>query len=177
MKERPILFSAPMVRAILDGKKTQTRRIFKDTAEDYADDAHPLVRWKDCKLHRAECRYGNPGDNLWVRETIAKTEDNGIFYRADGLSEADMVANEIYKWTPAIHMPRIASRIDLEITAVRAERLQGISEQDATAEGYASDGDESARIWYSSLWDKINGTGAWDKNPWVWVIEFRRIKP
>ena len=171
MKERPIIFSAPMVRAILDGRKTQTRRVFKDTPEDFDDDLHPFVRWKDDRLHRAACPYGKAGDQLWVRETFSTDADNGEYiFKADG----EAVTGG--RWAPSIHMPRKASRITLEITAIRVDRLQDISEEDAEAEGCLSDGDECGRVRYSILWDEINGDGAWEKNQWVWVIEFKRVK-
>ncbi len=202
MKERPILFSAPMVRAILDGRKTQTRRVVKGVRGD-----NSLVLKKstikkmgitthvmDAPKHEL-CPYGKTGDQLWVRETFAKTDNKGIFFRADELSEADMCANEIYKWTPSIHMPRMASRIDLEITGVRVERLQNITEEDAIAEGiFKSKFDKyfhstihpvkgtyqcwvSARQAFEMLWKSINGADSWDANPWVWGIEFKRIRP
>ncbi len=116
------------------------------------------------------CPYGKPGERLWVKETFCEV-GGAVHYRAEWLLDQKQ------KWTPSIYMRRDASRIDLLIKNIRVERLQAISEQDAQAEGYAGDGDESARIWYAMLWDKINGAGAWDKNPWVWVVEFPRVRP
>lgn len=207
MTEHPILFSGPMVRAILAGAKTQTRRVCKPEwlrcldSEDDEDRAKAV----------AGCPYGAPGMRLWVRETWAEAgnEDHApldprrALYRADtkpGDYGADVFQDgrEYFDgWRPSIHMPRWASRIDLEVTGVRVERLQEISEEDARAEGV----DEwipceirtgiRARIWgggkrqgtarehFSILWDSINskrGYG-WDANPWVWVIEFRRVRP
>jgi hypothetical protein len=148
MKERPILFSAPMVRAILDGRKTQTRRVIKEK----------LMRGEGA--HVNNCQYGKPGDRLWVRETFCYHDYLARYlYKADGVTGV--------KWKPSIFMPRIASRIMLEITGIRVERLQDISEEDAIAEGWPKSSD-----WYRSLWESINGQGSWVLNPWVWVIEF-----
>lgn len=196
MKEIPILFSAPMVRAILDGRKTQTRRIVK-LPRGWADKypicdpfAMPPAVWWWNGVHervgvRQECPYGQPGDRLWVREAFSAMGDKSrqaspIFYRADR-------ATDNCGWTPSIHMPRWASRILLEITDVRVERLQEISEADAKAEGTfgpepAVVGGEDCEIGFPShvqefrhLWESINGEGSWIENPWVWVIEFKRI--
>ena len=154
MKERPILFSAPMVRAILDGRKTMTRRILTERHGEY-------------------CPYGHPGDFLWVRETFYNSRmDNSMptHYRADNQDEDFQLI-----WNPSIFMPRWASRILLEITAVRVERLQKISEDDARAEGVSP---ETVGP-FSELWDSINRKPGrtWADNPFVWVIEFKRIKP
>ena len=173
MKERPILFSAPMVRAILDCTKTQTRRMIKNKP----DTGRP-----------AQCRYGKPGDLLWVRESWSKRTDGTIVYAADEIAE------KVY-WKPAMFMNRWASRITLEVTGVRVERLLDISESDAIAEGVHpdpcerqdDDGDGFFRIGavrgdsfpiarYAVLWESINGTGSWESNPWVWVIEFTKVK-
>ena len=162
MKERPIIFSSPMVRAILDGRKTQTRRDIKEK----------LMCGEDA--HVNNCQYGKPGDRLWVRETFCYHDDLARYlYKADGVTGV--------KWKPSIFMPRIASRIMLEITGIRVERLQDISEEDAIAEGVDGE-NEAAKIgaeWYEKpkrayrrLWKSINGTGSWDLNPFVWVIEF-----
>ena len=212
MKERPILFSAPMVRALLEGRKTQTRRAVKPQPEVSPEGnlcgawlSRPLgglllPKVSDIVMH---CPYGQAGDQLWVREAFSgphcmdasdgckavppsKWGDcSRIWYWADGNpTEGD--------WTrprPSIHMPRWASRITLEIVSVRVERLQDISEEDAKAEGVIEGtGDfagcfscgpalsgTTAQECYGRLWDIINGEGSWEKNPWVWVIEFRRI--
>ena len=194
MRERPILFSAPMVRAVLAGTKTQTRRVVKGRGwEPHHLAHHRLVQHDDPRAglqayFRGDdagdwlgigCPYGQPGDRLWVREAWAKTQPLGlpwpqtmIVYR-----EGDNRTDYGGPWKPSIHMPRAASRITLEITGVRVERLQDISRGDAMAEGCPfpnmADGDDPRR-WYADLWDQINGAGAWDKNPWVWVVEFRR---
>jgi hypothetical protein len=204
MTERPIPFKGEMVRARLDGRKTQTRRVMKVqpwpdslvTVEHY----HPTVinrhgdmqpgkeifgaHWDDGEFG-LRCPYGPPGDTLWVRETWAPLPGcvvlNVAFYRAD-----TKAAPEDVRWRPSIHMPRWASRITLRITDIRVERLQDISEDDARAEGcpYPAewagkfvDRDETAKTWFKSLWNKINGPGAWDESPWVWVISFERAKP
>ncbi len=183
MKERGILMIAPMVRALLAGTKTQTRRVCGGQRE--------LSNEHDFQLDR--CPYGQPGDRLWVRETHM---DLGacVLYRADSSAEPERAAvAPSQRWTPSIHMPRHLSRITLEITAVRVERLQAISEADAIAEGIHRrlDGLWSGGAWkhlrrpncfsdpcnaFCDLWASINGPGSWDSNPWVWVIEFRRVE-
>jgi hypothetical protein len=185
MKERPILMSAPMVRAILAGTKVQTRRALKQVQVRSA--AMPEPEWRS--VHTL-CPYGQPGDRLWVREAWSRDEEDGaLFYRADvGTgNEADDWQRNIddgasgYRWKPSIHMFRWASRILLDVTAVRVERLQDISNQDSLAEGIypTSTGlyPGSPRAAYQKLWEQINGPGSWDANPWVWVIEFKRVTP
>ena len=205
MKSRPILFSGPMVRALLDGSKTQTRRILKGSTEfkgsynpDYLHVHKNAPGWSDI------CPYGKPGDQLWVRETWGARFSHADFggvalhwndlrgplkkYRThQNLALYAMSANGQYcgGWIPSIHMPRWASRITLEITGVRVERLHEISDADAMAEGmesYALNGKPSVTgklnlpsEYYRYLWESINGPGSWDANPWVWVIEFRRL--
>lgn len=188
MKERPILFSGAMIRAILAGQKTQTRRAAKpvkhpDLGNPY--DPGALVSELQHVIGRA-CPYGQPGDRLWVRETwsthacfdhLPPSEcPKSIHYWADGEIKTG-------KRRPSIHMPRWASRILLEIVSVRVERLQSISEADAEAEGidflrHVQDADETltARDLYECLWDGISGEGSWAANPWVWVVEFKRIE-
>ena len=198
MKEHPIIFSGPMVRAILDGRKTQTRRVIKPQPEIV--DKEPRYRkntwalWSD-KIPKykggliVSCPYGKPGDLLYVKETwrpIASSEQ--LLYRADIYNV--MAWDEFGKWHPSIHMPRWASRITLEITDVRVERVQEISEENAIAEGMQGDiyGEDmgisprvdshSVRINFMDLWDSINlkrGYG-WDVNPWVWVLGFKKEK-
>lgn len=170
MRERPILFSAPMVRAILGGRKTQTRRIIKNrTVPDVGG-----------------CPYGEPGERLWVRETFLNNALDGYppvwFYRADSDDKP-----EDRNWKPSIFMPRAASRITLEITNNRFERLQDISEADTNAEGVTIQQDAKiasafiegkqtpAQLEYFALWESINGKGSWALNPWVWVIEFKKL--
>jgi hypothetical protein len=211
MKERPILFSAPMVRALLDGSKTQTRRVLKQAtgpslsvgmSDDDAGVAELSWLWGDGPGHdvnetikRVACPYGKPGDRLWVRETFADLRGTGIEHRPDPSgplkryafaadhppgSNGDEARKEFgVKWKPSIHMPRAASRITLEITEVRVERLQDISRGDAMVEGcpfpnMAAYNDP--RKWYADLWESINGPGSWDTNPYVWVIEFKRLE-
>jgi hypothetical protein len=193
MKERPILFTGAMVRALLDGSKTQTRRVVKPQplAAEFG-----MCRLVDSQGRPIACPYGQPGDRLWVRETFALSvvdPDGGspqdepdnwdVFYRADpeqpGGGWTDAEGNEIAApWKPSIHMPRWACRILLEITRVRVERLQDISYEDARAEGV------DLAVWagiaingYKALWESINGAGSWDANPWVWVVEFKRVTP
>ena len=184
MKERPILFSAQMVRAILDGRKTQTRRIAKpikhpDWGNEYSPGALITEKESNYVIERA-CPYGSKGERLWVRETFSHhPQFADIAYRADGeeFEDSDGFLWEP-KWKPSIHMPRSASRILLEITGVRVERLQDISEEDAKSEGAQAInfgyGDCYA-LGFKQLWESINGPGSWDLNPWVWVIDFKRI--
>lgn len=216
MRERPILFSAPMVRAILAGTKTQTRRVVKPagahtlfqfrgtTAAAGADE--PTGEWAWCGSERVvnkhiRCPYGKPGDRLWVRETWAARHayDGHKPIHIPALAQWHYAATEDrggLLWRPSIHMPRWASRITLEVTGVRVERLQEISEADALAEGVydgaackcaepldfvRSCGTCGGRLvdsvgLYRALWDQINGPGSWDANPWVWVVEFKRAE-
>lgn len=198
MKERPILFSSPMVRAILDGSKTMTRRAVKGYAQEWlSDDGFTPEFVADPKNHL--CPYGKPGDRLWCRETWSAFDGNAIRYAADNVTRVFPVswpqsaaihglhARHGNKRRPSIHMPRWASRILLEIVSVRVERLQDISEDDARAEGIAVDGNGhavrddaynygSARTAFAELWESINGAGSWAANPWVWVAEFRRVE-
>lgn len=204
MKERPILFSAPMVRAILSGTKTQTRRLLKPQITSGAHDIATIISTADslAAFVRHHCPYGAPADRLWVRETWADLEvvSRGNFnrkaiYRADDIERygnedeyVDVTAAGM-RWRPSIHMPRWASRITLEITGVRAERLQAISSDDARAEGvewdpmgwkdYRHDDrrKSSAAQSYETLWEAINGPASWPANPWVWVVEFKRATP
>lgn len=183
-KERPILFSGAMVRAILDGRKTQTRRVAKQFAG--RDDLDALLR----RFPRQEgCPYGNRGDRLWVRETWAQPaalDPGPTVYRADypacvPAGFENVPPAEAITWKPSIHMPRAACRLVLEVTGARVERLQAITEADATAEGVEPilvppDGGSCPYYeGFRALWGRINGAGSWDQNPWVWVVEFRRI--
>lgn len=254
MKERPILFSAPMVRAVLDNRKGQTRRVVKlpegitegpwywappsgRSEPGYAD---PGVQyWTKRGNHIDPCPYGQPGDRLWVRETWIYRGSEAHFgggkepsaaawvkYPADGVErkiprpvhdhsgvpsqrrqregESTWDYHEyMRRWfqigRPSIHMPRWASRLTLEVTGIRIERLQDITEADAQAEGavftdFGKDrwGNQhpgwtmeppaadqvhclgTARYAFANLINKINGPKTWDANPWVWVVEFRR---
>ena len=194
MKERPIISSAPMVRAILAGTKTQTRRVVRLRAGESAHEGgdgrlHAVANttWGCCVERVIQCPYGVPGDLLWVRETWATTEQAGdhsadrvVVYRA---TDPDWETMEGWQWRPSIFMPRWASRLTLRITSVRVERVQEIPEADARAEGFKdvvgkyARGDE-ARIWFAELWDIINAARGfgWDTNPWVWVIGFERVQ-
>jgi hypothetical protein len=230
-KERPILFSGAMVRPLLAGTKTQTRRAMKHQPGDdttvHVKRYHPTIidrhgdeqpgpetfgaLWDDGESG-LPCPYGQPGDQLYVREKFSGKRDydlghegkkwppsawfptDPLWYWADGNPERG-------DWTkpkPAIHMPRWASRILLEVTDVRVERLQDIEYNDAEAEGVRrlplQDGDahpwwtadvdkwpalhsRSATGAYHKLWNRINGAGSWDLNPWVWAISFKRVTP
>lgn len=176
MTDRPILFSAPMVRAILDGRKTQTRRRIRCQSDLDFDDGWPLAE-DECGIWaRISCPYGQRGDRLWVRETWAKIPEGEIVFRATDPAWDDEKTG--LSWKPSSHMPRAFSRITLEITDIRVERLQDISRGDAMAEGcpFANMADcPDPRQWYADLWEQINGAGSWDANPWVWVIGFKRV--
>ena len=180
-RERPILFSGPLVRAILAGRKTQTRRIVKTGPGITAVDDLDGERWPgymdECReWKRLPCPYGVPGDRLWVRETFDAPP--GSTNRAEVVYRADYERDEHqHTWWPSIYMPRWASRITLEITGVRVERVQEISEADAFDEGVSlSAPDEQTYRWqFAVLWNAINGKDSWESNPWVWVIEFRRV--
>ena len=210
MKERPILFSAPMVRAILAGKKSQTRRAFNDRTTKLMRAAASIgeVSWfmdegylqeNDLPYIQQFSPYGQPGDRLWVRETYQHANsphgpyETGCtcFYRADywddphGMDGETSPEGKYRTWIPSIHMPRAASRINLEVVHVRVERLQAIKHVDCIAEGtpgghgsipgypYAA----TPREHYRHIWESINGRGSWDANPWVWVVEFKQIQP
>ncbi|WP_119140629.1 hypothetical protein [Pseudomonas reidholzensis] len=212
-KERPILFSGPMVRAILEGRKTVTRREIKPSmrSADSSFELHqqedeswrPMHTFDESCLdakgteHPIVCPYGQPGDRLWVREawladaqldSIAPRElskGEPVFYPADGsIRQTGCAMLSQGRGRPSIHMPRWASRILLEITAVRVELLQDISEKQAEAEGvdflrHVPDADETltAAQLFECLWSSINGDESWSGNPWVWAVEFKRIEP
>ena len=183
MKERPIPFSAPMVRAILDGTKTQTRRVVKPTSGPHTVEQVIATPDSLAAFVRSRCPYGEPGDRLWVREAWkAHTTFDDLPPRDIPESHVWYMADDGYKaesrYRQGMFMPRWASRITLEVTGVRVERLQAISRGDSMSEGCPfpnmAKGDDP-RQWYASLWESINGS--WDANPWVWVIEFRRMTP
>lgn len=202
MKERPILFSGPMVRAILEGRKTQTRRIVNPQPDDppagwYPDAYNKTLDWcfwgprktpdaGRCTLPLFRNKYGQTGDRLWVRETWQKDPlgEFGFCFRASGHSLHCKLHSHL--WRPSIFMPRYASRITLEIESVRVEMLQEITEEDAKAEGvvdsmpcgYLDNGTSSCspRCKFKALWQSINGPGSWDQNPRVWVIQFKRLE-
>lgn len=217
MRERPILFRGPMVRAILAGNKTQTRRVVK------LPHTNPLGQWEPTTVGGAGvrfsdgtpapeqpaiwhtrtgdallCPYGQPGDRLWVRETVRPIYPQDPAYNGGQPIEYDYAATYRHgdrlgdmfgvrrKWTPSIHMPRRACRLVLEVAAVRVERLNAISEADAMAEGIVRQPDDGfgladsthyhatdPRVSFLGLWEAINGDGSVAANPWVWVIEFR----
>lgn len=225
-KERPILFSGPMVRAIMEGRKTQTRRIVSPQPEvmyeypsqpELLEFLHPETSgtYSRESFARNCCKFGLVGERLWVRESFCQLRRehyhdgskpreafmdvynrvNGCAYAADtqpGTDGDDIRKEYGYKWTPSIHMPRWASRITLEITDVRVERLNDLSEADAIAEGIepvrkiwklygkrqpgTADATGQPRKSYVSLWEAINGPESWAENPFVWVVQFRRIE-
>jgi len=214
IKERPILFSGPMVRAILEGRKTVTRRVVKP--QPILHTTHWWASHGEGPNWMAEgpslatggmrqtwawrlCPYGQPGDRLWVREAWATdaqvdavaprdlSKGEPTLYPADGtVRQAGCAMIAPGKIRPSIHMPRWCSRILLEIVAVRVERLQDISDEQALAEGvevWARDADPVLRQKYADdpklafvgLWTAVNGLGSYNANPWVWVIEYKRV--
>jgi hypothetical protein len=192
MKERPILFNGKMVRAILDGRKTQTRRVIKPQPLGIDQYTTWIVNdaWQTGHVD-VDCPYGAPGDRLWVRETFTAPMEYNGFKPSELPENCDFIYREESpgyrikelgsRWFPSIFMPRWASRITLEVTAVRVERVQDISPKDALAEGDVEAltnprHKETSIDWYHNLWDSINGAGSWASNPWVWVVEFRRIE-
>ncbi|EGV1295405.1 hypothetical protein KJT36_002785 [Salmonella enterica] len=216
MKERGMIFNAEMVRAILDGRKTQTRRIMAIQPEHSELGLRRVIDSKNGRDNgkyfwsqsdarglkmRSKvfgCPYGEVGDRIWVRETYqgplfdyehmeSYLEDSSKFYkpefcvyRADGKPAPefyDADDNLHYGWRPSIHMPRWASRLTLEITGVRVERLNSITESDAEAEGVTDTGFGDLLVdGYRYLWKSIYGEESWAANPWVWVIEFKRVE-
>lgn len=201
-----------MVRAIIEGRKTQTRRIMKiqppsdkyqistlisstdRSKRKHEGKAHWILieneySMKDSDERYFSCPYGQPGDRLWVRETFS-TSTKGWIYKADGHDLSKALST---RWKPSIHMPRWASRITLEITNVRVERLQEISKKDAGCEGiseievpgviypygggspYPKDTECGDIDRFKYLWKSIYGKESWDSNPWVWVVEFRKV--
>ncbi len=228
MRERPILFSGEMVRSILDGRKTVTRRVIKrlagfgpitdfqiSTTKGYDFEFRNKRKlWNSVLRGRVvgACPYGQPGDRLWVRETFchlydmdtppyfdesraktyyAATDETPTLMDGDGFTVYRKDGAERSPWKPSIHMPRKYSRITLEITSVRVERLKEISEEDSRAEGIEwteggplhahlsfDDGHfnfPNAKKAYRFLWERIKGAGSWDLNPYVWVVGFKRV--
>lgn len=185
MTERGMIFNAEMVRAVLDGRKTQTRRMLTprqlkmiDTAAAIGE-CYPLESGHQHEnsqsYYREWCPFGAVGDRLWVRETFGDCGER-LVYRSDSKDGAQC---KVKRWVPSIHMPHWASRITLEITGVRVERLNDISEDDAKAEGAPTEccviGDKHF-LGFRSLWRSIYGADSWQANPWVWVIEFKRVE-
>ncbi|CNF21571.1 hypothetical protein FG463_003048 [Yersinia enterocolitica] len=192
VKEKGILFNAEMVQAILSGRKTQTRRIISEKTLHLfgvaasAGQCHPieLCDQRSQSYYLDFCPLGKPGDQLWVREAFAAglCTESTLAYRATHKTEdLEEGWGETIKWTPSIHMPRWASRINLLITGVRVERLNTISTGDAMAEGYpaereATGGSLDAWLWFRELWDGIYPDNTLEVNPWCWVINFERME-
>ena len=180
MKERPILFSGPMVRAIQEGRKTQTRRVIKP---------QPVFGQYDSLPGSLVCSYGQPGDLLWVKETFCAwyPEKNHVSYRADYHPDDEKMVeysgNKII-WKPSRYMPKKYARLWLRITNVRVERVQEISEADAKLEGMEAEWRQAThpkktyRAGMQSIWDSLNAKRGypWKSNPYVWVVEFERVK-
>lgn len=209
----PILFSTPMVQAILEDRKTGTRRVVKPQPpeEDKLDvgEFNPSLTNKDGDEYPGpdtfgaisdgefciKCPYGKPGDVLWVRESFAYVL-LGVKYKSDGdWTREEKEFGMTLPWKPSTHMPKTACRIFLEVLSIKVERLQDISEEDAIAEGIeplkiysfpiyrnytpesgCKDGYQTPRFSFQSLWRSINGPESWNANPWVWVIQFKKIE-
>lgn len=209
MKERPILMSAPMVRALLAGTKTQTRRVVKPARDPNIGCwmTPGEIALDSQTVQESISPYGRPGDRLWVKEQTIKVEDHGwigpVYTESNagqhalewGYGESDdpdHIPPHAIKRRSSVFMPRAMSRITLEVIDVRVERLQDISEADATAEGVTAKWEPgcSGRLMealggfsfrpaasaYADLWEQLNGPGSWDANPFVWVISFRRLE-
>lgn len=204
MKERAINFKAPMVRATLEDRKTQDRREIKQQPGNVEGVYHRpdgQFIWTVCGGvgvgEPFACPYGKPGDRLWVREIWSHTgtgvwspRDIHLRHHSDGefIYQADEEQPRKGCWFPSTYMPRWASRITLEITDVRMERLQDISEEDAQAEGFH--GPNTGTDWlginqvgrrpsecFEILWEEMHGRAAWDANPWIWAVTFKRVQP
>ena len=194
---KPIIFNTPMVQAILEGRKTQTRRVIKP--QPVKDDTfkgpywyEPTVVNKDGELGPGKPVFGisstdgewgikspyQPGDVLYVRETWSRDESGEYVYRTNyGTTEDDSFPPSMFRWCPSIHMPREAARIFLRVTNVRVERVQDITAHDAIREGMESEIPFDTVDEFKELWNNLNakrGYG-WDTNPWVWVVKFERI--
>lgn len=194
-KEIPILMSTPMVQAIMQGRKTQTRRIVKPQPDEDEGTIgvgvfNPIRETRDGEMYPGpdtfgaiadsgefcvRCPYGQSGDLLWVRETWCRDADtdDGYLYKATN-PEAECEDGDGSPWKPSIHMPKAAARIWLQVESVGVERLQDISWDDAVAEGcpgYRPTQDEPTHQ-FEKLWRQINGPDSWEQNPWVWVVKF-----
>ncbi|ENO7635005.1 hypothetical protein ACFGSQ_001238 [Klebsiella pneumoniae] len=200
MSERGMIFNAEMVRALLDGRKTQTRRPIKWKQTRFTEigerEDGSKWPWSEDAEHACDfwhpCPFGAVGDRIWVREAFRvhsrATDVATLVYKASERNSWTeqtrrvpvAVCNKLAtpeKWTPSLHMPRWASRILLEITGVRVERLRSMSQDDARAEGViAASGPMEAGLAFRELWDSIYGEESWKANPWVWVIEFKRVE-
>jgi hypothetical protein len=200
IKERPMLFSSPMVQAVVSGNKTQTRRVVKlPKKARWGTDYDGQVVFDDgstfgCEMAVDEmsCHYGRIGDRIWVRETFSAVVNIGTDKNGDTAKDlfsynykADLTAPIGGYWKSPIHMPRAASRILLEIIDVRVERLHDISKQDAIAEGIKTQTGMYCGVSlayyspidaYKDIWESINGAGSWSKNPWVYVIDFKVVE-
>jgi len=191
MTTHPILFSTPMVQAILEGRKTMTRRIIKSPTGLFGIGMAKYEPNTNFHYHNREvialdenersvknilCPYGHPGDVLWVREKWSDGCMGGYIY-AGGRTEQELKDYSYsYSWRPSIHMPKAACRIFLKITDIRVERLQDIDESDAKDEGMISSCINNYCDHFMEVWETINGKKSWDENPWVWVISFERCE-
>ncbi|HGO5656481.1 ASCH domain-containing protein, partial [Klebsiella pneumoniae] len=200
ISERGMIFNAEMVRALLDGRKTQTRRPIKWKQTRFTEigerEDGSKWPWSEDAEHACDfwhpCPFGAVGDRIWVREAFRvhsrATDVATLVYKASERNSWTEQTRRVpvavcnkpatpEKWTPSLHMPRWASRILLEITGVRVERLRSMSQDDARAEGViAASGPMEAGLAFRELWDSIYGEESWKANPWVWVIEFKRVE-
>ncbi|ELK1314845.1 hypothetical protein QI814_003815 [Escherichia coli] len=196
MTERGMIFNGEMVRAILDGRKTQTRRVIKPQPDEDGLAKVTDGPWVDTSERVYRCPFGAVGDRIWVRETWAEAGAGAPdlkLYRANYPAHVssryeNVPPVEEIRWTPSIHMPRWASRILLEIAGLRVERLNSISQADAIAGGAPPSHPsidvvsrqfgypDFSRSWFGQTWQSIYGDDSWQANPWVWVIEFKHIE-
>ena len=200
MRFIPILFSTEMVQAILDGRKTQTRRVVKSNGVIHT--ARKIVfedeNWQGESGRKIKCPYGQPGDVLWLRETWSDCTDRPDCPAYKAGKDGWEAFHGDLKWKPSIHMPKAACRLFLRVKSVRVERLQDISTEDAMVEGiefssirtfpdykdYLVKSTKHAEVFhllnprlsFQTLWQSINGEESWNSNPWMWVIEFERIE-
>lgn len=192
-KERPIIFSTAMVQALLNGNKTQTRRVAKNIPDTYQAEELEKIKNHSASYFHAQCPYGKPGDLLWVRETFRYCKLENLDY----MYKAFMDEGWGFKWKPSIHMPKAAARIWLQITEVRVEPLQLITIKEAIAEGvevigetisdkplyrdytkkesWIATGETNPILSFKGLWGKIHGPESWQQNPYVWVVKFNVV--
>jgi len=189
MKESPLLMTPENGQKSHDGRKTHTRRLngldeINASPSDWAVLCHSTDDqiWRFAHKHKTvsngggirsiKCPYGVAGDRLWLREAFSETREGPYIYKGWGMFDN---GGDDWKWTPAIHMPRVACRTVVEITELRVERVKEITQDDCIAEGCGSH-HTTPREEFKKLWESINGKASWEANPWVWVIGFKKVE-